>query len=208
MQGSITLLRKWVESISISIKAPMEWIGNLSILEMKFLIEARYPRTIWTSQFVKYWIPDWGGISEIGWAFDLDGNIWGVGRNEDGDDSGWGSRIFSAPAKDLSDWTWTEGPGIDRLCPIITDSRNSYIGKNDPNVRKNQIQRFMKALECSDMEKIYILSERLILDFPTTGRFVTDDFYWQTVITFRCRGTTGRTTRFTAVEPRTSPRRA
>merc|ERR1712131_574709 len=39
-------------------------------------------------------VPYRGGISEIGWAFDLDGNIWGVGRNEDGDDSGWGSRIF------------------------------------------------------------------------------------------------------------------
>ena len=53
-------------------------------------------------------VPYRGGISEIGWAFDLDGNIWGVGRNEDGDDSGWGSRIFSAPADDLSNWIWTE----------------------------------------------------------------------------------------------------
>ena len=53
-----------------------------------------------------------GGISEIGWAFDLDGNIWGVGRNEDGDDSGWGSRIFSATAEDLSHWSWTEATGI------------------------------------------------------------------------------------------------
>ena len=62
-------------------------------------------------------VPYRGGISEIGWAFDLDGNIWGVGRNEDGDDSGWGSRIFSAPAEDLSHWTWTEGPGINE--PLI-----------------------------------------------------------------------------------------
>ena len=28
-----------------------------------------------------------GGISEIGWTFDLEGNLWGVGRNEDGDAS-------------------------------------------------------------------------------------------------------------------------
>ena len=37
-----------------------------------------------------------GGITEVGFAFDLSGNLWGVGRNEDGDDSGWGSRIFYA----------------------------------------------------------------------------------------------------------------
>jgi hypothetical protein len=29
-----------------------------------------------------------GGISEVGFHFDLEGNLWGVGRNEDGDDSG------------------------------------------------------------------------------------------------------------------------
>ena len=31
-----------------------------------------------------------GGISEVGWTYDLNGNVWGVGRNEHGDDSGWG----------------------------------------------------------------------------------------------------------------------
>ena len=35
-----------------------------------------------------------GGISEVGFAFDLEGNLFGVGRNEDGDNSGWGSRTF------------------------------------------------------------------------------------------------------------------
>ena len=30
-----------------------------------------------------------GGISEVGWTYDLNGNIWGVGRNEHGDNSGW-----------------------------------------------------------------------------------------------------------------------
>lgn len=33
--------------------------------------------------------------------------MWGVGRNEDGDDSGWGSRTFFAPNSDLSDWKFT-----------------------------------------------------------------------------------------------------
>ena len=34
----------------------------------------------------------YGGLTELGWYYDLAGNVWGVGRNEDGDDSGWGSR--------------------------------------------------------------------------------------------------------------------
>jgi len=35
-----------------------------------------------------------GGGSELGWTFDVDGNIWGVIRNEDGDSSGFGSRVI------------------------------------------------------------------------------------------------------------------
>lgn len=38
-----------------------------------------------------------GGGSEVGWNFDLQGNFYGVIRNEDGDKSGWGSRIAYAP---------------------------------------------------------------------------------------------------------------
>lgn len=34
-----------------------------------------------------------GGVSEVGWAYDLQGHFWGVLRNEDGDSSGWGSRV-------------------------------------------------------------------------------------------------------------------
>jgi hypothetical protein len=34
-----------------------------------------------------------GGGSELGWGFDLQGHFWGVVRNEDGDESGWGSRV-------------------------------------------------------------------------------------------------------------------
>ena len=32
----------------------------------------------------------------------VQGNIWGVARNEDGDESGWGSRTFFASHDDLS----------------------------------------------------------------------------------------------------------
>ena len=48
----------------------------------------------------------------------------------------------------------------------------------DPNMRKNLIQRYMKVPECSDMVKIYILSERLILDNRTIKRFMTGNFDW------------------------------
>ena len=34
----------------------------------------------------------------------IQGNIWGVARNEDGDESGWGSRTFFASHDDLSQW--------------------------------------------------------------------------------------------------------
>lgn len=45
-----------------------------------------------------------GGVSEVGWHFDLSGNMWAVMRNEDGDDSGWGSRIAFARPDALGDW--------------------------------------------------------------------------------------------------------
>ncbi|XP_023330192.1 uncharacterized protein LOC111702671 [Eurytemora carolleeae] len=48
------------------------------------------------------------GLTEIGFQFDLEGNLWGVGRNEDGDDSGWGSRLFTASRSNLSNWIFLE----------------------------------------------------------------------------------------------------
>ena len=48
-------------------------------------------------------------LEQVGWAFDLFGNIWGVGRNEDGDASGWGSRTFRTFDGILSDWIWISG---------------------------------------------------------------------------------------------------
>ena len=45
-----------------------------------------------------------GGVSEVGFDFKNDGTFWAVGRNEDGDDSGFGSQIFSANAEHLDQW--------------------------------------------------------------------------------------------------------
>ncbi len=46
-----------------------------------------------------------GGVSEVSIEFDDEGNLFGVGRNEDGDKSGWGTQIFTARAGNLSKWT-------------------------------------------------------------------------------------------------------
>ena len=47
------------------------------------------------------------GGSEVGFAFNLNGDVWGVIRNEDGDVSGWGSRIFKGDAGNLGEWKYT-----------------------------------------------------------------------------------------------------
>ncbi|MGC6508539.1 MAG: hypothetical protein ACON4U_09000 [Myxococcota bacterium] len=45
-----------------------------------------------------------GGVSEVAFEFDMDGNLWAVGRNEDGDDTGAGTQLCHAKASDLSNW--------------------------------------------------------------------------------------------------------
>ncbi|MEC7983742.1 MAG: hypothetical protein VX278_01180, partial [Myxococcota bacterium] len=46
-----------------------------------------------------------GGVSEVAFEFTASGDLWAVGRNEDGDDTGAGTNICFASANDLSDWT-------------------------------------------------------------------------------------------------------
>ena len=38
-----------------------------------------------------------GGVSEVGFEYTEDGTLWGVTRNEDGDDSGFGSSVYGYP---------------------------------------------------------------------------------------------------------------
>ena len=45
-----------------------------------------------------------GGVSETAVEFDNRGNLWGVGRNEDGDTTGFGTQIFFAKAGELHSW--------------------------------------------------------------------------------------------------------
>ena len=51
-----------------------------------------------------------GGGSEADFAIADDGTLYGVIRNEAGDDTGWGSEICSARAADLTDWRCTVDP--------------------------------------------------------------------------------------------------
>lgn len=45
-----------------------------------------------------------GGCSEAAWELDVDGSLWAVMRNEDGDETGFGSLLCHAPAEHLSQW--------------------------------------------------------------------------------------------------------
>ncbi len=52
-----------------------------------------------------------GGCSEAAFEFDDDGTLWASLRNEDGDATGFGSLLCSAPADALGDWD----------CPAVSD---------------------------------------------------------------------------------------
>lgn len=47
-----------------------------------------------------------GGVSETGFELDETGALWGVTRDEDGDATGWGSHVVTAPANDLGAWSF------------------------------------------------------------------------------------------------------
>jgi hypothetical protein len=47
-----------------------------------------------------------GGLSEVGFELDETGAFFGVGRNEDGDATGFGSLLMTAPSNDLARWSY------------------------------------------------------------------------------------------------------
>lgn len=46
-----------------------------------------------------------GGVSEVSFAFTANGDLVAIGRNEDGDHTGFGSQLFFARKNDLGSWT-------------------------------------------------------------------------------------------------------
>lgn len=55
-----------------------------------------------------------GGVSEMAFEFDEDGSLWAVTRNEDGDLTGFGSHVCTAPKSDLGEWTCSEKSSPER----------------------------------------------------------------------------------------------
>ena len=83
-----------------------------------------------------------GGISEVGWYFDLDGNIWAVGRNEDGDESGWGRRVAHASKENIAKWTFTDkesNPSIIESPRMFRHANDLFlVGRTDPDGKFEQ----------------------------------------------------------------------
>jgi hypothetical protein len=62
-----------------------------------------------------------GGVSEVAFEFDDEGNLYGIGRNEDGDKTGWGTQVFTAKANHLSEWS-----SLNKSLPIRYDSPRMF----------------------------------------------------------------------------------
>jgi len=51
-----------------------------------------------------------GGGSETDFTLGDDGSLFGIVRNEKGDETGWGSKVCRAPANDITNWTCRNDP--------------------------------------------------------------------------------------------------
>ena len=73
----------------------------------------------------------------MGWATDLDGVLYGVGRNEDGDDSGWGSRVLKFDPRTMPRPEWignTSNPEIFESPRMFRHEKDLYlVARTDPN---------------------------------------------------------------------------
>ena len=94
----------------------------------------------------------WRNQIKLGWVFDIYKNAWGVGRNEHGDLSGWGSRIFKADND--PDATGSAGPALKEWKPLHEES--------DPNIYESY----------SDMVTIYIWLREQILMVHFVGHVI------------------------------------
>jgi hypothetical protein len=78
-----------------------------------------------------------GGVSEVGWTFDQNGNFWGVMRNEQGSpSSGFGSLVAFADANDLGNWEVPEKSNREIFMSpkMFSHGDDVYlVGRKDPN---------------------------------------------------------------------------
>ena len=70
-----------------------------------------------------------GGVSEVAFEFDEDMNLWAITRNEDGDESGFGSHLCFAPAGDIGRWQCPETSAPERYDSpeMFRHGKNIYI---------------------------------------------------------------------------------
>ena len=76
-----------------------------------------------------------GGVSEAAFEFDADGRLWAVTRNEDGDASGYGSHLVSAPADRPWDWRFPKASNPRRYDSprLFRHGRELYlVARRDP----------------------------------------------------------------------------
>ena len=64
-----------------------------------------------------------GGVSEAAFEFDGEGTLWAVTRNEDGDETGFGSHLASAPAGEESVYREAVAPCISHLAGMVARYR-------------------------------------------------------------------------------------
>ncbi len=72
-----------------------------------------------------------GGASEAAFEFDEEGDLWAVLRNEDGDDTGFGSLLCTASSSDLSQWD----------CPTKSDPKRY----DSPRMFRHDSELYMVA---------------------------------------------------------------
>ena len=98
-----------------------------------------------------------GGVSETDFAFLDDGAVVAVGRNELGDEDGWGSKICRAEADDLGDWTCAVDPRkYDSPLVFTSGGRVWLIGRRNLTETGNY-DLFMRDLEPSQQTLHYLV---------------------------------------------------
>ena len=79
-----------------------------------------------------------GGATEVAFTLDIDGNMWGISRNDEGDATGWGAHLFFGPAADLGAWQMFPSsqacfPDIYMSPKVFRHGNDIYlVGRTDP----------------------------------------------------------------------------
>jgi len=129
-----------------------------------------------------------GGVLETDFAFGEDGTLYGVSRNESGDEEGFGMKVCKAPASDITDWSCHPDPkkydsplmfSYDGEAYLIgrrnvTPSGNFDLGRTDLSMHDqflwNQLEYIRHRKRCSiwrydqDTDEIVFMA-----DLPSRG---------------------------------------